>query len=321
MRTTQPPHQLARAVAGFLLFFCAIFLFGCATPQTTALRSQVLLPRHVELTTVPYYAQETNQCGPATLAMVMSAAGAPIDPQQLTEQAYLPGKAGSLQIEMLATARRNGFVAYEIAPTLSALLAEIAAGHPAIILENLAFNWYPMWHYAVAIGYDLDSGVIMLRSGAEQRQLLPLTTFEHTWSRSNYWAMLALPPEQLPQDADEERYVAAVITLEKIGQIAAAHTGFESALQRWPENLAARMGLGNTAYALGDLPAAERAFRTATEQYPGAAAAFNNLADTLARLQRYPEALLAAEQAVQLGGEQQAIYAQTLAEIKNKLNP
>jgi tetratricopeptide (TPR) repeat protein len=253
--------------------------------------------------------------------MAMGAAGKTIDPSELTAQVYLPGKSGSLQIEMLASARRNGFVAYQLEPKLADLLAEIAAGQPVIVLENLAFNWYPMWHYAVAIGYDLDTENIILRSGAEQRQLLPLRTFEHTWSRSNYWALVVLPPTQLPQRADENRYVAAASALEKAGQTAAANSAYNTALQRWPQNLAARMGFGNTAYALGNLSGAEQAFHNATQQHPDAAVAFNNLADTLARLQRYPEALHAAEQAVRIGGEQQAIFAQTLAEIKNKLPP
>jgi hypothetical protein len=331
MYNQQFVYRLARAFAGFLFLSAALLLPGCATPQTTALLTDQLsaeqtnpprvLPRQLELTTVPYYAQETNQCGPATLAMAMDFAGKTIAPEQLTAQVFLPGKAGSLQIEMLAAARRHGFIAYELAPELTDLVAEIAAGQPVIVLENLAFNWYPMWHYAVAIGYDLERGNILLRSGRERRQVLPLTTFEHTWSRSNYWAMLVLPPTQLPQHADQQHYLAAVLALEKTGQSTSANVAYQTALQRWPENLAARMGLGNTAYALGDLASAEQAFRRATQQHADAAVAFNNLADTLARLQRYPEALQAAEQAVRLGGEQQAIFAQTLAEIKTKMPP
>jgi len=314
--------QAARASAGFLLCCGVVFLSACATPQTAALRAHSAeLPRHAELTAVPYYPQDANQCGPATLAMAIGAAGKTVDPKELEPQVYLPGKAGSLQIEMLAAARRHGFVAYPLTPALSDLLAEIAAGSPVIVLQNLAFNWYPMWHYAVAIGYDLDSGDIILRSGAEHRQLLPLTTFEHTWSRSNYWAMLVLRPEQLPQTADEDRYLAAVVALEKARQPLAANTAYRTALTRWPQNLAAQMGIGNTAYALGDMPGAERAFRSGTEQHPDAAVAFNNLADTLAQLHRYDEALRAAEQAVRLGGDQQTVFTQTLAEIKRKIAP
>lgn len=309
--------RYARVFAGHLPVYLGIMLNGCATPQTDSLRHNAgLLPSRYELTAVPYYAQATNQCGPATLAMAMGAAGKTIGPEQLEKQVYLPAKAGSLQVEMLAATRRNGFIAYRPEPTLDAVLAEVAAGRPVIVLENLAFNWYPKWHYAVVIGYDLDHGNIILRSGAEPRQVLPMTTFEHLWSRSQYWAMLVLPPDQLPHDAVEERYVAAAVALERSGPAGTANSAYRTAVQRWPGNLLALMGLGNSAYALGDLRSAEQAFTAATRYHPASGAAFNNLAETLARMHRYPEALRAAEEAVRLGGEQQAIFAQTLTEIK-----
>jgi tetratricopeptide (TPR) repeat protein len=312
----------ARRLAG--IFICAFMLVltGCATPQTTALHTQTAneLPRRIELSAVPYFAQEAHQCGPATLAMVFGANGLVVTPQQLEPQIYLPAKAGSLQIEMLAATRRNGFLAYPLAPQLRDLLAEIAAGHPVIVLQNLAFNWYPVWHYAVAIGYDLERAEIILRSGPERRQQLPLTTFERTWSRSNYWTMLALTPGELPQSGDAERYLDAAVALEQTRQLSAAGTAYNAALQRWPDNLTAQMGIGNIAYARGDFANAEIAFRTATQHHPDSAAAFNNLADALARQKKYREALAAARTAVTLGGANSEVFAQTLREIETQLN-
>ena len=311
----------ARRLAGIFICALSLFLFGCATPQTTALRAQPAfdLPHQVELKTVPYFAQAAHQCGPASLAMVLNANGIAIEPQQLEPEIYLPGKAGSLQVEMLAATRRNSMLAYELAPRLRDLLAEIAAGHPVIVLQNLAFNWYPVWHYAVVIGYDLDRAEIILRSGPERRQELPLTTFEHTWSRSNYWALLALPAGELPRNPDENRYIAAAVALEQTHRLRAANAAYAAALVRWPNNLTALMGLGNTAYAFGDFTGAETAFRSAAQRHPDAAAAFNNLADTLARQKKYRDALDAARQAVKLGGVNSEIYAQTLREIENKV--
>ncbi len=242
-----------------------------------------------------------------------------VDPEQLAPQLYLPGKEGhSLQIEMLSATRRHGLLTYVLNPQLRDLLAEIAAGRPVIVLQNLAFNWYPLWHYAVAIGYDLDRGDIILRSGPERRQRLPLTTFEHTWARSNYWALLTLPPDQLPRTADETRFVAAAIELEQTHQVPAASIAYATALQHWPANLSAQMGMGNTAYARGDLIGAEVAFRGATQQHPDSAAAFNNLADTLAQQKKYTDALNAARRALELDSDNSDVYAQTLREIETK---
>src|SRR4051812_28732603 len=94
----------ARLTAGFLFF--AIVLSGCAgmAPQTYALEEQRppdLAPR-VELTEVPFYPQDDYYCGPAALAMALNAAGLNVTPEELVDQVYLPGRKGSLQVEMLS---------------------------------------------------------------------------------------------------------------------------------------------------------------------------------------------------------------------------
>ncbi len=322
--------QNARFRAGIFIFALTLLpalLQGCATPQFDALHAQFPpeLPRHIELDNVPYFAQDAHQCGPTTLAMAFGAAGLAIEPQQLESEVYLPAKRGSLQVEMLAATRRHGLLAYELDPQMRALLTEIAAGRPAIILENLGLSWYPVWHYAVAIGYDIDREEIILRSGPERRQALPLKTFEHTWGRSQFWAMLALPPGQMPARADAARYIAAALALEQTNtdqhtkQTHAASLAYNAAMQRWPDNLTASMGAGNTAYALGDFAAAENAFRHAALAHPESGAAFNNLADTLAQRKKFKTALAAAQRAVQIGGDNRAVYLQTLREIEAKL--
>jgi hypothetical protein len=99
---------------------------------------------------------------------------------------------------MLAAARRNGAASMTIPPRIDALLAELAAGNPVLVFQNLSLPIKPMWHYAVAVGYDLGRGDIILRSGTTERLVMPLSTFEHTWARSGYWAMVALPPGRQP---------------------------------------------------------------------------------------------------------------------------
>src|SRR6266568_1889580 len=206
-------------------------------------------------------------------------------------------------------------LAMVLAPTLSDLLAEIAAGSPVIVLQNLALDWYPAWHYAVAIGYDLKARRITLRSGTERRLQMPLDTFEHTWRRSGYWAMLALPPRRLPASVAVGDYLSAVARLEKTGRAASAREAYESALERWPDDLTALIGLGNSAHRDGDLEAAEQAFRRAVLVHPRSAAAHNNLAQTLEELDRHDEALAEAREAVGLGGPLEDTSIRTLDAI------
>jgi tetratricopeptide (TPR) repeat protein len=312
---SRPRRCVARRLTAAGIFLLG--LAGCTTLQLQALvgSRSAGIPQRAELEAVPFFPQEDYQCGPAALAMVLGAGGKAIEPEALRPQVYLPDRHGSLQIEMIAAARRNGFVAIELAPNLSDLLAEIAAGNPVIVLQNLALDWYPAWHYAVAIGYDLRAQRIALRSGTERRLQMPLDTFEHTWRRSGYWAMLALPPRRLPASVAVGDYLNAVARLEKIGRAAAAREAYESALERWPDDLTALIGLGNTAHRDGDLEAAEQAFRRAILVHPRSAAAHNNLAQTLEELDRHDEALAEAREAVGLGGPLEDVSMRTLDAI------
>src|SRR5262249_20614432 len=209
---------------------------------------------------VPFHAQDDYQCGPAALAMALNAAGVPATPEELVNQVYLPGRKGSLQIEMLVAARRHGLVAYELAPKMENVLREVAAGTPVVVLENYGFRIGPKWHSSVVVGYDLQADQIVRRSGMHPRQTMPLPVFEYVWKSDGYWAMVAVPPDHVPATATEERYAGAVVALEKSGQPAVARTAYEAMLRRWPTSLAGWMGLGNTAYALKDLAGAETAF-------------------------------------------------------------
>ena len=198
-------------------------------------------------------------------------------------EVFVPGRKGSLQIEMLASARRHGRVATVIPGTLEALMRETHAGHPVLVLQNLGLSWAPAWHYAVVVGYDLPEQTVLLRSGDMPRQALPLRTFEHTWARSNYWAFVALPPGQLAASADERATTSALVAFERNAQPAAASTAYAAALARWPQSLTLAMGLGNTQYAAGDRAAAAQTFATAAQQHH-AAAAYNNWAQVLLEL-------------------------------------
>ena len=291
----------ARLAAGV---FMLALVAGCGTlfPQTAQLRNGLpdSLPPRVELKDVPFFAQTEYQCGPAALATVLAASGEKVTPEELVPQVYIPERKGSLQVEMLAAARRHGRVSYQLAPRFDDLLRELAAGNPVIVLQNLGLS--DGWHYAVAVGYDYDDAEMILRSGDKERETLHFWTHEFVWARSGYWAMVAMPPDRLPVTADESRYLSAVTALERTGDTRAARTAYETFLKRWPSNVNAAVGLANTEHALGNLKAAERALRDAEERDPKSVIVLNNLAQTLSDQGRDAEALPVIERAVALGG-------------------
>ncbi len=307
------------ALAGVLL--SALLLVGCATPQVSRLQqSQTDLPQTARIADVPFFPQEDYQCGPASLAMVAQHAGVQVTPETLTPQVFLPGRQGSLQIEMQVATRRQGLLAYPLAPRLDALLREVAAGHPVLVLQNLTFSFAPLWHYAVVIAYDRERNTITLHSGVTEQLEMSLFTFERTWARGNYWAMLALPPGRLPATVQPDVYVAAAAALERL-QAPAAQAAYQAAARAWPEQRAAWLGWGNSLYAQGRLEEAAQAFEAATQRHPDFADAWNNLAQVRWEQARWPEAQVAADRAVALGGVRLAQYRELQAKVSSRVSP
>jgi hypothetical protein len=276
---------------------------GCAAfipPQTEALLAErpADLPVHVELSATPFFPQTELQCGPAALATVLVAQGIDVTPAQLTEAVFLPARQGSLQVEMLAAARRHGALAVRVPGELTAVLREVAAGHPVLVMQNLGLGFAPAWHYAVVVGHELDLGVVVLRSGTTRREILPLRTFEHTWARSGHWAFVTVRPGELPATAAETEVAAATVALERSVSAAVAARAYDAALQRWPRNLTLAMGLGNARANEGNLDGAAQAFEHAARQHDSAVA-WNNLAHMRMKLGRQAAAVEAAERAVE----------------------
>jgi len=304
---------LRRSFLDFV-WVCAFLSSGCASlvPQTVELREAGLpagLPASVELAAVPFFPQDDYQCGPAALAMVLANAGLKVTPQDLVPQVYLPARQGSLQVEMLAAARRNGLVSYQLAPDYSALLRELAAGTPVIVLQNLGL--VDGWHYAVAVGYDFERGELILRSGETERRVMDFAAHEFVWRRGDYWAMVALPPGRIPATAQEDRWLSAVIAFEKSGDSQAIRKAYSSFLARWPENLTAGIGLANAHHAAGELGQAEAVLREAARRNPQSAVVLNNLAQTLSDLGRNDEALKIIERAAAQPGNFSEAIART----------
>lgn len=301
-------------------FFLLSLLAGCAIFRQMEMPSLPdSLPASHELTEVPFFPQKKYQCGPAALAMAISWSGLPARPEDLVAEVYTPSRKGSLQVAIIAAARRHARLAYEISD-LKTLFPEIVAGYPVIILQNLSVSWFPVWHYAVVVGYDAARQQIILRSGTTFRKIMPFGVFEKTWARSNYWGIIILQPTQLPALPEEKAYLSAVLGLEKAHHFESAVSGYRTALTRWPQSLAARMGLGNSYYALGDMKNSEFAFRETIRLHPRAGSAYNNLAQILMEQGRYAEAREMARKAVSLGGPLQAVYRQTLKEIESKMS-
>jgi tetratricopeptide (TPR) repeat protein len=239
--------------------------------------------------------------------MVMQAAGLTVTADALTSQVYLPGRQGSLQVEMLSATRRHALLPYRLKPRLQDILQEVSSGNPVIVFQNLSLPVYPVWHYAVVVGYSLERNTVTLHSGRTERMEMSLFTFERTWERAGSWAMVAMNPSTLPASASPDEMALAAAALELV-EPAAAHTAYETALAKWPKKRSLRLGLGNSSYAQRNFSRARKEYREAVALDPEFADGWNNLAQVLLDEGNKEEGLAAIAKAIQIGGPRLALY-------------
>lgn len=277
-----PLNCYARLLSGVLVI---VLLSACAsTPQTLQLSQHPPknIKTQVELEQVPFFPQRDYQCGPAALATILDHGGIDVTPDDLISKVYIPRRKGSLQIEMIATARGYGLLSYPIEPKLDALLKEVNAGNPVLVFQNLSLQFWPQWHYAVVIGYDLNRAELILRSGAHSRHQLSLSTFERTWQRAGYWAYVFMPPGEIPFTANALDYTQSCHDLQKTRGMDHALDAFRQGEKKWPKQSIVLMALGNAEFSAGYYINAIAAYKREISFRPENAAVWNNLSYALA---------------------------------------
>lgn len=261
------------------LLLSLIVLGGCAAgPELRALREA---GSAVELTEVPFFAQDQYQCGPAALATVLVSGGVEVTPQQLVPLVYVPDRRGSLQTELLAATRSHGRVPYMMPPAITPILEALRSGQPVLVLQNLGLDRWPIWHYAVVVGFDPGRQEFILRSGTTERHQARARSFLASWDRAGRWSMVTVPATQPPASADLLGWLQAVAPFESTGELDTAVEGYEAAVARWPAEAMAWTALGNARYLQQQFAAAAAAYERALELSPGLWTARNNLVQAM----------------------------------------
>ncbi len=298
-------RQILKAgiIASFLLF-----TFGCATPPQTArlLSSPLTIPPSYEINNVPFYSQEEFFCGPTTLTEAFNFYGMEETPQAIAPKLFIPELEGSLQIEMISATRQHGFLAYAEKGNLEQLFSLINDNIPVIVLQNVATSWFPMWHYALVIGYDIDKRDVILHSGETERRISELKAFERTWQRGKYWLLAVVPPSKTSQHFKPFVYTKAAQDLLSVNQQVAGVSALVSATKQWPDYWLPYFLLGNH-YLDKDLAQSvnwyQQGFSYATTQ----AAYLNNFAYALNKSACKNSALKMINQALVLAPDDKSI--------------
>ena len=277
-----------------------LLLGGCQTPPQTQqlLTAPPNIARQHLIAQVPFFPQQQFFCGPTTLSEVAGFYGLPHSPDTIAPRTFIPGREGTLQIEMVAATRQLGLVAYAERSSMSQLLSLVAENIPVIVLQNNSIGWLPQWHYAVVIGYDLNSAEVIMHTGLTATYRLNFATFERTWQRGNYWLLAMLPTDKISARLDPFVYTKAGQDLLATQQTATGLAALQTATQQWPDYWLPYFLLGNHYFATKPQTAAHwfaKGLPFAQQQVPY----LNNYAMLLSTLGCQPQATLLIEAALQ----------------------
>lgn len=280
----------------------ALLFQGCATRslKTDALvKDHHDLPVSAKIKDVPFIKQTRNHCGPASLAMILESLKIKTDLDHLSSQMITPGALGTFTTDLVTTVRRQGMLAVEV-NELENLLAEIAAGNPVLVFQNLGFRYFPQWHYAVALGYQLNGPDVILHSGSYKYLSTDMRFFERSWSLAGNWGIVVLPPGKLSATGTELAHASSTSGLERIGKLAEAKISYERILVRWPKSLPALIGLSNVHFSQKNIELSIKHLKLATKFHPESSIAWHNLAYVQGEAGKKQIARLSAKKALRL---------------------
>lgn len=294
----------------------ALLLGACtAGPQ---LRDYHVSGAAVELKDVPYYAQDGQQGAPAALAMLLGGSGVQAAPAEIAAL-VVDRQAGEVTPAAVravpAHFGRFGHVLRSKQLDLD-VVREVQAGHPVLLLLHGGLV-LKQWQYAVVIGVDPPNSNFILRSGGEQRKVISYGALIASWKDSAYWAMLALRPGEIPEDATAAEWLAGAAQMEQSGKSEPAVQAYTAVTQRWPDEAQAWLGLGRGYYALHNLRGATVAYNNAAKLWPNSAAAHNGLAQALVERQCADQAEDEANLALELERDPnlRAVYLKTQRQV------
>jgi len=171
--------------AYLFLVLLAFFLLSCAAVGSVN-RPESRDNRMIR--DVPFHAQETYQCGPASLAGVMNYWKIDVTPDDIAEEIYSKSAKGTLNMDMVIYPQKKGLLAEQYSGNMKDLKKNIDSGYPLIVLVDYGFWVFQSNHFMVVVGVDQDG--IIANSGKDKGKFIPEEDFIKTWEKTKFWTLL-----------------------------------------------------------------------------------------------------------------------------------
>ena len=181
----------------------AFLITGCAArPEArpfTSPQQPKLLPG------MPFYPDDTNLCGPASLAALLTYNGFPTTVEEATEGVQRWNLRGSIGADLVIYARLRGAEATFFSSSPEELLEYVDRGRPVLVEVDNGIGPVVSAHFMVVVGYTHDG--VVANNGLVQQEIIPWSKFLTAWFRMGYFAMVVnatVPEPAAPEPAAPE---------------------------------------------------------------------------------------------------------------------
>lgn len=172
----------------YALYVTLVLFFACVSVAEIPENDSMYI-----IENMPFHPQESYQCGPAALSMVLNYWGIAVSPEEIAKEIFSETARGTLNIDMLLFSQRKGMTAVQYRGNIDDLKKNIRSGYPVIVLVDYGFSLYKKHHYMVVYGYS-EKGLI-INSGRSEKQYMKQETFLNLWGKTEYWTLLVRPEE------------------------------------------------------------------------------------------------------------------------------
>jgi ABC-type bacteriocin/lantibiotic exporter with double-glycine peptidase domain len=144
---------------------------------------------------VPFYPQEENYCGPASLSSILNFYGRSFHQEEIAQDVFNAKLKGALTVDLLNFAKKSGFNAKFYRGSIENVKKNIEANRPLILFLNLGSEFLPVRHYLVVVGFDENEEHLITYSGREKNRVYPLATLLKAWKKTGYGTLQVFPQE------------------------------------------------------------------------------------------------------------------------------
>ncbi|MHA6493572.1 peptidase C39 family protein [Pseudomonas borbori] len=205
-------------------------MLGACASSPQLLPETRKLAERVELSDVPFFQASGERGAPSALAMMLNQRRVVSSPG-LLESRIRQADTEDARLGVESAARSHDTLVYPLDATLDALMQQVAAGNPVLVLLGGAFG--SSEQFAVLVGYDQRERTLVLRSGNVRRREVGFASFDSAWEDAGRWSVLLLSTDQLPAHPEKDRWLAAAKALQVQGRTEAAQRALRTARQTW----------------------------------------------------------------------------------------